>query len=1233
MSNINIPRGTLTPNSGNMNSNRLRAAAVYTSSLASACGRIGPQGPPGGTGPTGAAGSTGATGNTGLQGIQGVTGPTGPQGRQGDQGIQGITGYTGYTGPTGPDGPQGFTGPNGISFTGPRGIDGPTGPTGIQGPTGNSTVGNINDVLAVGNTTVRNITVGSATVNGTVLAQSITYPVGAGGVTNLTLCNSLTIQEAGNAVLRSIGNYGINMNGVDFSSTGIVTGTTFITTNVLTPRIDALGTSNTSLFIGNSNAANIYIGATSNSSTRIYSPLICSQITSAGSLTLGATAGSSVIVNSPLSMGSNTITIGTNTYGPTSISSTGNLTLSGTSIIMTSPLYVGETSITAKTIRIRDITGDVFSMFGVKNGYVADGTFTIGPTVVPYDSICVVKALNIITLPSAASAATFPSYKFHIYNGSTQSVSVTTAAAATLSFFGPATDNLFTTTLTIPSSKMVSFTVTTTGTTSFTSDSVYSLYFVSYHNNTNSLISTGAINLTGSAINMNSPVSMGSNSLTTTGAISFGTTTIGITSSGVLQLGSVSGISTNGSSISLGAGNITTTGTISVGTTFGITSSGILNLSAPSGITTNGSSLNLGNGSITTGGTFTFGTTFGITSTTILRLGSVGGITTVSPLNMGSASITTGSLVISTGGITSASAMTIGSTGGIITNNSSFDTGSGNISTTGQIKLNSGNNGITATGNLKFSSSTNIIETTNSTLNTGTAGITLGVAGVSTAGVLNMYSGSASIHTNNSSITMGSGSITTTGQISLGTTSGSTVGITSTGDKLNIGAATNISINSPLTMNANTLTTSQIIVGPSYGITSSSGNLTIAAASTVSITTPLTTNANTITTTSVATSDDHVITKKYVDTPTLTGFYIASNTTLAIGGVGILRPSRTFEQLQSLDIFNSTGVPTGSSTSYTTLCTFTPSTTNNYILQKGNAWVYMNVTGTNTLNYRVTISSPSQTDLTTTSSIGLSGTTSVLSINIPIANTILTTGNITFKLEGYGSATSTVNIKSYPQPYIYFKADETIYPSITPIGSMMEYASTRLPFGYVWCDGSAYATTGMFKELYDVIGTTYGNNGANTFRVPDLKSRFPAGAAAVATLAALDNASAVSGGTNTISVSQIPGHTHPVTDSIGVSDTIAITYSNPSYSTSSAYLTTATTLSTSGGSGGGGDKNFLQVATLNEQSSTGINLATGGSAGRSGSVTKTGSLTVNNQNSSQTSYYQPHTVVNYIIKF
>jgi len=53
MSNINLPQGTLNPNSGNMSSNRLRAAAVYNTALASACGRIGPQGPPGGTGPTG----------------------------------------------------------------------------------------------------------------------------------------------------------------------------------------------------------------------------------------------------------------------------------------------------------------------------------------------------------------------------------------------------------------------------------------------------------------------------------------------------------------------------------------------------------------------------------------------------------------------------------------------------------------------------------------------------------------------------------------------------------------------------------------------------------------------------------------------------------------------------------------------------------------------------------------------------------------------------------------------------------------------------------------------------------------------------------------------------------------------------------------------------------------------------------------------------------------------------
>lgn len=61
----------------------------------------------------------------------------------------------------------------------------------------------------------------------------------------------------------------------------------------------------------------------------------------------------------------------------------------------------------------------------------------------------------------------------------------------------------------------------------------------------------------------------------------------------------------------------------------------------------------------------------------------------------------------------------------------------------------------------------------------------------------------------------------------------------------------------------------------------------------------------------------------------------------------------------------------------------------------------------------------------------------------------------------------------------------------TPIGSGHEYFGTTLPDNYVWADGSAISRTD-YSELFEVIGTTYGDgDGTTTFNVPDLRRRYP----------------------------------------------------------------------------------------------------------------------------------------------
>ena len=70
--------------------------------------------------------------------------------------------------------------------------------------------------------------------------------------------------------------------------------------------------------------------------------------------------------------------------------------------------------------------------------------------------------------------------------------------------------------------------------------------------------------------------------------------------------------------------------------------------------------------------------------------------------------------------------------------------------------------------------------------------------------------------------------------------------------------------------------------------------------------------------------------------------------------------------------------------------------------------------------------------------------------------------------------------------------------SLVPIGAIMPYAGpissfVDIPDGYLLCDGSEVAQ-GIYPDLFDVIGFTYGTGvNPSTFKLPDLRGRFPLG--------------------------------------------------------------------------------------------------------------------------------------------
>src|SRR5215831_9792026 len=90
------------------------------------------------------------------------------------------------------------------------------------------------------------------------------------------------------------------------------------------------------------------------------------------------------------------------------------------------------------------------------------------------------------------------------------------------------------------------------------------------------------------------------------------------------------------------------------------------------------------------------------------------------------------------------------------------------------------------------------------------------------------------------------------------------------------------------------------------------------------------------------------------------------------------------------------------------------------------------------------------------------------------------------------------------------------------IGEIRMFAGNFAPAGWAFCDGSLLAISEN-ETLFNLIGTTYGGDGQSTFALPDLRGRVPIHQGNGFTLAETGGAEEI-----TLTVSQIPAHSHPV---------------------------------------------------------------------------------------------------------
>ena len=89
------------------------------------------------------------------------------------------------------------------------------------------------------------------------------------------------------------------------------------------------------------------------------------------------------------------------------------------------------------------------------------------------------------------------------------------------------------------------------------------------------------------------------------------------------------------------------------------------------------------------------------------------------------------------------------------------------------------------------------------------------------------------------------------------------------------------------------------------------------------------------------------------------------------------------------------------------------------------------------------------------------------------------------------------------------------------VGEIRMFAGNFAPAGWMFCEGQLLPISEN-ETLFNLIGTTYGGDGASTFALPDLRGRIPVHQGGGFILAETGGAEEV-----TLTVSQIPAHTHP----------------------------------------------------------------------------------------------------------
>jgi len=205
-------------------------------------------------------------------------------------------------------------------------------------------------------------------------------------------------------------------------------------------------------------------------------------------------------------------------------------------------------------------------------------------------------------------------------------------------------------------------------------------------------------------------------------------------------------------------------------------------------------------------------------------------------------------------------------------------------------------------------------------------------------------------------------------------------------------------------------------------------------------------------------------------------------------------------------------------------------------------------------------------------------------------NSTLTLGSSKLKVKDAGitatqlATDSVITAKIQDGAVTAAKLDAGAVSVLMPTASIMPYAGSSAPTGYLLCDGAAISRS-TYSTLFGLLATTYGSgDGSSTFNIPDLRGRVIAGQDDMGGASA-NRLTGLTGGvdgdvlggiggaeTHTLSTAEMPAHTHGLIIDSSTSDDFGTSGGNTNNVCSGSGSTAST--------GGGGAHNNVQPTII-----------------------------------------------------